>query len=308
LDIDASAGQVGAVLLQEEPDESTQTVGYWSRSLNAAERKYRTTERECLEVGWASLLLRPYVEKTRFTVRTNHAALKWILHMDGAHGKLARWRLRLAELDYMVQTRQGASRQAADTMSRISTPAGDDGPIPEAVPCLALPNSSAAWQFPPQTEGGELPPLTLSEFLEGQAADGRCREVQAAMDGNNKSRFREDLNGLLVRTAPLDGAAQVHVPTHMRYGVMMREHYPPQAGHPGANKIYTSMRLCFYWESMVVDVYAFVANCVSSARNRVGKRRKTKYFKKFAVAYLLNIRILGPVAPLTGQYSRGGLN
>ena len=26
------------------------------------------------------------------------------------------------------------------------------------------------------------------------------------------------------------------------------------------------------------------------------------------VAYLLNIRILGPVAPLTGQYSRGGLN
>ena len=26
------------------------------------------------------------------------------------------------------------------------------------------------------------------------------------------------------------------------------------------------------------------------------------------VAYLLNIRILSPVAPLTGQYSRGGLN
>jgi len=40
----------------------------------------------------------------------------------------------------------------------------------------------------------------------------------------------------------LDGAAQVYVPTHMRYGVMMREQYPPQAGHPGANKMYTSMR------------------------------------------------------------------
>ena len=26
------------------------------------------------------------------------------------------------------------------------------------------------------------------------------------------------------------------------------------------------------------------------------------------VAYLLNIRISGPVAPLNGQYSRGGLN
>ena len=105
LDTDASAGQVGAVLLQEQPDQSTRPVGYWSRSLNAAERNYSTTERECLAMVWASLLLRPYVEGTRFTVRTHHAALKWMLHMNGAHGRLARWRLRLAEFDYVVQTR-----------------------------------------------------------------------------------------------------------------------------------------------------------------------------------------------------------
>jgi len=61
LDTDASAGQVGAVLLQEQPDQSTRPVGYWSRSLNAAERNYSTMERECLVVVWASLLLRPYV-------------------------------------------------------------------------------------------------------------------------------------------------------------------------------------------------------------------------------------------------------
>ena len=226
---------------------------------------------------WASLLLRPEIEGTRFTARTDHAALKSMLHMDGAHGRLARWRLRLAELDYVVQTRPGASHHAEDTMSRISTPAGDDGPIPDAVPCLALPNSSAAWQLPPQTEGGELSPLTLSEFLEGQADDGRCREVREAMDGNKKSLFREDPNGLLVRTAPLDRVAQVDVPTHMRYGEMIREPYSPQTGHPRANKMYTSMRRWLYWESMVVDVYAFVANCVQCARNRIGKRRKTKY-------------------------------
>jgi len=37
LDTDASAGKVGAVLLQEQPDQSTRPVGYWSRFLNAAE-------------------------------------------------------------------------------------------------------------------------------------------------------------------------------------------------------------------------------------------------------------------------------
>jgi len=301
LDTDASAWQVGAVLLQEQPDQSTRPVGYWSRSLNAAERTYSTTERECLAVVWASLLLRPYIEGARFTVRTDHAALNWMLHMDGAHGRLARWRLRLAELDYVVQTRPGASHYAADTMSRISEPAVDDGAIPDAVPSLALPNSSAAWQLPPQTKGGLLSPLTLAELLDGQTEDGWCKEVRAAMDGNDKSRFREDPNGLLAPTAPLDGAAHDYVPTHMCYGEMIRERYPPHAGHPVANKMYTSMRRWFYWESMVLDVYAFVANCTQCARNRVGKRRKTNYLKTFPPTEPLTdlcIDQLGPL-PLT---------
>ena len=96
-----------------------------------------------------------------------------MLHMDGAHGRLARWRLRLAEFDDVVQMRPGASHHAVDTMSRISTPAGDEGAVPEAVPCLALRHSSAAWQLPPKTKGGLLGPLTLAELLEGRAEDGR---------------------------------------------------------------------------------------------------------------------------------------
>ena len=66
--------------------------------------------------------------------------------------------LRLAQFVYVVQTRPGASHHAADTMSRISTPAGDEGAILDAVPCLALPHASAAWQLPPLTKGGSYPP------------------------------------------------------------------------------------------------------------------------------------------------------
>jgi len=190
LDTDVSAGQVGVVLLQEQSDQSTRHVGYWSRSLNAAERNYSTTEQKCLTLVWASLLLRPYVEETCFTVRTDHAALKWMLHMDGAQGRLARWRSRVAEFDDVVQTRPGASHHAADTMSRISTSAGDKGAIPDAVSCLALPESSAAWQVPPETKGRPVSALTLAELLERQAEDGRCKEVRAVKDGNDKSRFR----------------------------------------------------------------------------------------------------------------------
>jgi len=61
LNTDATAEQVGAVLLQEQPDQSARPVGYWIPSLNAAERNYSTTEQECLAVVWASHLLRPYI-------------------------------------------------------------------------------------------------------------------------------------------------------------------------------------------------------------------------------------------------------
>jgi len=119
LDTDESAGLAGVVLLQEQPEQSTQPSGHWSHSHNAAERTNSTTERGCLAVVLSSLLFRPYIKGTRHTVRTDHAAHKWMLHMDRAHGRLARWRLRLAELNYVAQTRPGESHHAADTMSRI---------------------------------------------------------------------------------------------------------------------------------------------------------------------------------------------
>lgn len=157
-DTDASEGQLGSLLLQEQPVRITRPVDCWSRSLNSAERSYGTTERECFEVWCASFFLCLYEEGTRFTVRTDHAALKWVLHMDGAHRRLARWRWRLVEVDNVAQTRQGASQHTADTMSRIPTSARDEGAILDAVPCLPLPNLSAAWQLPSETKWALVSP------------------------------------------------------------------------------------------------------------------------------------------------------
>lgn len=47
-------------------------MGYWSRSLNDAQGAYDTTYREFYAVMWAVLLLRRYVERTKFTMRTDH--------------------------------------------------------------------------------------------------------------------------------------------------------------------------------------------------------------------------------------------
>jgi len=60
-----------------------------------------------------------------------------------------------------------------------------------------------------ETKGGLSSPLTLFELLEGQSEDGGCKAVPAATDGNEEAWFREDPNGMSMRTAQLNGDAQV---------------------------------------------------------------------------------------------------
>ena len=90
---------MGCDLLQEQPEGGTRPVGYWSRALTDAERNYTTTEKECLAVVWSILTLRPCQYGSPFNLRTDHEALRWVLNLADSSGRLARWRLRLAEYD-----------------------------------------------------------------------------------------------------------------------------------------------------------------------------------------------------------------
>lgn len=84
IDTDRCRKQISCVLLQQQPDGHDKPIGYWSRSLNTAVHAYGTKDRECLRVVWAVLLLRPYLEDSRFTIRADHDALKWILNLADA--------------------------------------------------------------------------------------------------------------------------------------------------------------------------------------------------------------------------------
>jgi hypothetical protein len=133
LDTDAFDGQIGCCLSQEHPDGLRHPNGYWSRSLNPAERNYSTTEKEYLAIVWAILTLRPYLEGPRFLIRTDHHSLRWVLNLADAQGRLARWRLRLLEFYFEVEYSPGKEHHAADFMSRISpSPRAEEtmGPMP----------------------------------------------------------------------------------------------------------------------------------------------------------------------------------
>lgn len=53
---------------------------------------------------------------------------------------------------------------------------------------------------------------------------------------------------------PLSIVRSISSPRLCRRDVLTREHDPGHAGHPGVNKMHTSMRRAFYWDTMVPDV------------------------------------------------------
>lgn len=137
LDTDASGYQLGVALMQQASPldfKSWEPIGFWSKSLNSAEKNYSATERECLAVVWGMTSLRPYVEGQKITVRTDHDALQWLLTLDDPSGRLARWRLRLSEFSMEIVYRPGRKHQVPDALSRIPHDREDDTPVDDEIP------------------------------------------------------------------------------------------------------------------------------------------------------------------------------
>lgn len=71
-------------------------------------------------------MLRPYVEGSRLTVRTDHQALRWILDLNESTGFLAHWRLRLMESEFEIQHRPGRKNMVANALSRLPAKVMDE--------------------------------------------------------------------------------------------------------------------------------------------------------------------------------------
>ncbi len=196
--------------LQRQPDEQTLPLGYWSRTLSAAERNYSTTEKECLAIVWAVTHLRPYIERTEFTVRTDHHALRWVMNLSDAQGRLARWRLRLAEFIFKVEYHPGAAHYAADAMSRLPHQPVPREPIEEDIPvCMIRPDNPSALEENSPSPIREVPLISTEVLFEHQCLDPIARRLRQTMLHDPSWDF--DDNGLLVERLS-SGEVQVHIP------------------------------------------------------------------------------------------------
>ena len=92
---------------------------YASRGLLSNECNYGISKLEMLAVVWGVKTLRPYLLGNKFTIITDHSALKGLLNTPRPEGITARWITTLLEYSFEIKYRPGKENRNADFLSRL---------------------------------------------------------------------------------------------------------------------------------------------------------------------------------------------
>lgn len=233
---DASNVALGAVLSQIRNGEE-RPICYASRQLQGPELNYTATEKELLAVVWATKQFRCYLLGRKFTLVTDHSALRWLLSLNDPSSRLTRWALRLAEFDYDVQHKAGKRHTNADALSR-------------QVGRVRMNNYG----------------MSRKEIREAQEKDHWCKTAVK----NQVADVTRDADGLLYWTRGAEGPSdwRLMVPESLRERIMTQKHAARWMGHPGPARTFSVMKRSYYWPGMEGDISEFVKRCDSCAKRK----------------------------------------
>jgi ribonuclease HI len=120
LEVDASGFAVGAVLLQKKEDRKRHPIGYYSATLNEAERDYNIYNLELLAIVKALRHWRPLLAGSPHDIRvfSDHMNLQYWRDPWKISRWVAREFLELQEFPIKIHHVKGKHNERADTLSR----------------------------------------------------------------------------------------------------------------------------------------------------------------------------------------------
>ena len=114
---DANRTAMGAVLSQVQ-DGQERAICYASKAFSKTQTRYSATKRELLAVVNFTRHFKHYLLGHKFTIITDHRALKWLHNFKDPDALTARWLEKSAAFDYEVVHRPRKSIGHADGLSR----------------------------------------------------------------------------------------------------------------------------------------------------------------------------------------------
>ncbi|CAF5132846.1 unnamed protein product, partial [Rotaria sp. Silwood1] len=138
LSIDASGEGMGGVLRQMTSN-GLKVIKYVSKKFNLAQKKYSTTERECLALVWCIQKLKEYIWGRPVEIETDHCPLCSFNKKKFNNSRIDRWQVELSEYHITKITyKRGRCNCDADLLSRFPYDESDidDNGHPHRVRCF----------------------------------------------------------------------------------------------------------------------------------------------------------------------------
>ena len=120
VEVDTSGFALGGVLLQKQEDGKRHPIGYYSATLNEAQRNYDIYELELLVIAECLKHWRPYLAGSphEILVHTDHANLMYWRQPQKISRHITRQVLEPEEYNIKLQHVQGRNNGRADALSR----------------------------------------------------------------------------------------------------------------------------------------------------------------------------------------------
>jgi transposase InsO family protein len=227
-------------------------VAYVSKKLTKAERNYTTTEKEALAVVRAVKEWWFYLHGNKFLVETDHSALRSVLKARETNGRVARWVMRLQELDFDVQHRPGKMMELPDMLSRQEQVLAIDVDLDLGD---AQRRDAALGPLMRALETGEEPQDPDVLKLYRQVA------TYLIMDDGKLFYFR----------GKKDKGKRLVVPNSLRREVLTEHHDSLVGGHFGIEKTYASIQERYWWPNQYAETKHYVETCEACARAKKPK-------------------------------------
>lgn len=117
LTTDASDHAIGGILSQKNIHGTEFVINFFSKKMDKAQLNYSVTDKELLAAVKSIEHFRHYLLGRKFTLRTDHMAIKYLWETQNLQSRLMRWSLLLQEFDFEIEYLKGESN-VADYLSR----------------------------------------------------------------------------------------------------------------------------------------------------------------------------------------------
>ena len=234
---DASSTAIGASLGQINTENQINPVGFFSRKLNTAEKKYSTFDRELLAIYLSVKHFKHYLDGTSFIIRTDHKPLLQMTSMKETSARQWRHIECLSQYSFKLEYICGRDNIVADLLSR------------------------------PEEESGYINAITIKDLIDEQNTDPTIKNLR-----DSSLIISTSAEGIQVDTSY--ETTRIILPQRFRKSEFERLH---SMSHPSAKPSIQLIRSRYVWPRMKSDIRKWCRECLKCQKSKITRHTKAPY-------------------------------